>query len=387
MERLPRRLRLGIGLAPAGPAAAHPVGYHEARRVAPGSMAEAAGMEPGDVLVSLDNWPTRSPAELQVALRSAGRAGTVKMCFERAGATFEKSVPAAHAPTEEGVRYDAIERGAVRLRTMVDSPASAGPGRSPAILFVQGLSLSTMDFAYPDLFRGWGEGGFVTMRLEKRGVGDSEGEAPDLGDFLTEVADVRAAVVALSTYDFVDPDAVFVFGHSIGGMIAPALDADELLRGYLIYGASAEPWFDCLEASARRQWALRGLLLHLTEEARVQALREEMTTRAVTDGRSALYHRQLHEADIAGAWSRVRKPVLVVHGEYDWVVGEDEARRIADLARGTFLPLPRLDHLFSAHDSVEASTKSYGKGRFERDLVRETCAWMRSVTRVGSGGG
>ena len=69
-----------------------------------------------------------------------------------------------------------------------------------------------MDFAFPDLFRAWRGDGFVTMRLEKRGVGDSEGEAPERGGFATEIADVSAALAALSRYDFVDPDAVFVFG-------------------------------------------------------------------------------------------------------------------------------------------------------------------------------
>ena len=331
------------------------------------------------MLASLDAWPTRSRAELQVALRSAGREGTVKMRFERAGETLERSVTAVHADTEDGVLYDAVERDAVRLRTMIDRPAA--PGRRPAILFVQGLSVSTMDFAFPDLFRGWRDEGFVTMRLEKRGVGDSEGEPSEASDFWTEVADVRAALLALSRYEFVDPDAVFVFGHSVGGMIAPALDAGDLLRGYMIYGASAAPWFECLEASARRQWALRGAE---DVETRVQALHEEMRTQAVIDGRSALYHRQLDEAELADAWSRVARPVVVLHGEYDWVVGEDEARRIARLAGGTFLPLPRLDHLFSAHDSLEESSKHYGTGRFGADLVRETCAWMRSAPPVSS---
>jgi len=51
----------------------------------------------------------------------------------------------------------------------------AGAGRRPAVLFVQGLSVSTMDFAFPDLFAGLRDEGFVTMRVEKRGVGDSEG--------------------------------------------------------------------------------------------------------------------------------------------------------------------------------------------------------------------
>jgi hypothetical protein len=345
-------------------------------------MAEAAGMKVGDTLEALDTWSTRSAAELQVALRSAGRGGMVTMRFARDGASLERTVPAVRFPMEEGVRYDAVERAGVRLRTMIDAAVEAGPSRRPAVLFVQGLSNATMETTFPALFRGWRDEGFVTMRLERRGVGDSEGDAPEQGDLLADVADVRAALLALSHHELVDPDAVFVFGHSVGGMIAPLLDADDLLRGYIVYGTTAEPWFDCLEASARRQWTLRGAE---DVDTHVQAFRDALRTQDVVDGRSALYHRQLDEAELASAWSRVRKPVLVMHGAHDWVVSEREARHVAQVTGGTFLPLPRLDHLLSAHDSIEASVRSYGSGVVDPSLVHEMCAWMRSVTRVGSG--
>jgi pimeloyl-ACP methyl ester carboxylesterase len=340
-------------------------------------MAEAAGIALGDTLVSLDGWPLRSPAELRVALRAAGGSPVVSMRFERAGEMVETSVPAQHAATEKGVLYDAIERPGARLRTMLSCPL--GPGPRPAVLFVQGLSVATMDGVFPDLFRGLRDEGFVTMRLEKRGVGDSEGEAPEEGDFASEVEDVRAALDALARHDQVDPEAVFLFGHSVGGMIAP-LVADRA-RGVIVYGSSARPWLECLEASTRRQWTLRGAS---DVEERVLRSREEMRTEPVIDGRSAAYHRQLHDADIAGAWSRVGKPLLVLHGEYDWVVGEDEAEHVAQLASGAFRSVPRVDHLFSAHDSLEASLRSYGKGLFDMAIVREASAWMRSKSRVAS---
>jgi uncharacterized protein len=347
-------------------------------RVLAGGMAEAAGMTSDDTLVSLDGRPVRSAAELQIALRSAGASAVVSVRFDRGGDALEKMVPAVHAATEEGVLYEAIERGGVRLRTLVTRPT--GPGRGPAVLFVQGLSVATMDHAFPDLFRGLTEEGFVTMRLEKRGVGDSEGDAPDRGDFATEVEDVRAALDALHQHDLVDSEAVFLLGHSVGGMIAPLVGGGRA-RGVIVYGSSAQPWLECLEASTRRQLTLRG---PSDIEAGVLAAREEMLTQPVIDGRSAAYHRQLDEAAIADAWSRLHKPALVLHGEYDWVVGEGEAQHVAALAGGTFRSLPHLDHLFTAHDSLEASLASYGKGRSDVAIVRETCAWMRAASRVGS---
>jgi alpha-beta hydrolase superfamily lysophospholipase len=333
-------------------------------------------MKAGDVLVSLDALPVRSAAELQVALRSAGADDVVRIAFERDGVAVEATVPARRAQCDEGILYDDVTRDGTRLRTLVARP-SLSPVKSPAVLFVQGLSIATIELAHAELFRALVAEGFVTMRVEKRGVGDSEGEAPDRVDFATDVADVRAALDTLTRYDFVDPSAVFVFGHSIGGMIVPLLEADDMLRGALIYGSSAAPWLECLEAGARRQGALRGQRPEVVEE-RVLALRDELDTQAVIDGRPALYHRQLDNADVAAAWVRSRTPVLVLHGEHDWVVGEDESRRIAELARGELRVIPRADHLFTAHDSLEESLRSYGKGRFEARIPSETCAWMRA---------
>jgi pimeloyl-ACP methyl ester carboxylesterase len=160
-------------------------------------------------------------------------------------------------------------------------------------------------------------------------------------------------------------------------MIAPLLDDEEHLRGLVIYGSSSERWFDCVEAGARRQCLLRG---EDDAEARARAIRDEMTTQAVTDGRPAVYHRQLDEAEVAHAWSRVRRPVLVLHGEHDWVVSEAESAGIARLARGTLRIVPRVDHLFTSHDSLADSLKAHGKGRFEPTLMAECAAWMRELS-------
>ena len=164
-------------------------------------------------------------------------------------------------------------------------------------------------------------------------------------------------------------------------MIAPMLEDEKQPRGYVIYGSSAERWFDCVEEGARRQCTLRGEA-EADVDARARAVRDEMIREPVTDGRSARYHQELHDAAVADAWSRVRKPVLVLHGEYDWVVSEAEGARIAALARGTLRVVPRVDHLFTSHDSLEESLKAYGKGLLEPALAHESGAWMREIMRA-----
>ena len=54
--------------------------------VAPGGLADRAGMTGGDLLVSLAGMPVKNLCELSAALRRAGHASTVELEFVRGGA-------------------------------------------------------------------------------------------------------------------------------------------------------------------------------------------------------------------------------------------------------------------------------------------------------------
>ncbi len=376
MTSLPRRVRLGIGLDKS----------LTVQSVMPEGMGESAGLEPYDVLTSLGSSAIQSRADIERALRSLEEiqdAG-VEIGFRRGDKTITKRVPVARAPLESGVTYGhAVCDDGVRLRTLLDVPADTST-RRPAIVFLQGLSLASMENAFADLCRAWQAEGFVAMRIERRGVGDSEGAAPVHNDFEREVNDFRAGVQSIFDHDFVDPKRVFLFGYSVGGMIAPKLTAGDLVAGYITYGSSAEPWFDCVEAGARRQGSMMGHAPEIIEE-RIAALRlehrAEQPASAAIDGRPVRYHRQLHEARLDAAWRQVQGPVLSLYGEYDFVVSEDETRAIATLApNGEHRKLAGLDHLMMAHDSLTESLKNYGRGRPDRERVaRETSSFLRKL--------
>ncbi len=389
---LPRRAFLGIDL-PDGDAFTS-----EGMRAAgagAGSMAHEAGIEAGDVVARLAEAPLRSFDELRVAIGRAGEMESTRIVVVRGGERFERSVRVQHRPREtidgHEVRFDHVDARGARLRTIVSRPPNAR--RHTAVLLVQGLSCESIDFGTsPDaplcrLVHAWARQGFVTMRVEKRGVGDSEGERPDRTDVATEVDDVRAALRALASYDFVDADAVFVFGHSVGGMIAPLLESERIARGYVVYGTSAARWFACVDASTRRQLELRGAPPDVVDE-RARRERDDLRSHAVTDGRSAEYHGQLDATDVAAAWARVDHPVLVLHGEHDWVVSDEEALRVAEIVNArhagaaTSQRVPGLDHSMTRHDSLTDSLRAYGAGANDDQIALVSADWMRRVTGV-----
>lgn len=354
-----------------------------------GSMADAAGLAPGDVIAAIDDVPLRSLEALREVTRRSVTLETIAITATRHGEAFETTARVVPRPVESvagcEVSYEhVVAADGARLRTIVTRPSA--PGRRPAVLFLQGIGRDSMDFGWAPftpfcrLVHGWAQDGFVTIRLEKRGVGDSEGEE---ADFATEVADFAAAWRALAEDPAVDPAALFMFGHSVGGMIAPLLDSDSgpervpAARGLIVFGSSAAKWFDCLAASTRRQLALRGASASDIEAA-VQRERE-----SGFGVRTPRYHEQLEARDLGAAWGRVRGDVLVLAGEHDWVVGQDEQEAIATRVNAQrpgaaeLIRLEGTDHLLTSHDSLQDSLAAYGNGRSDGRIVGETTAWMR----------
>jgi len=302
------------------------------------SMAAAAGIERGDVVRAIDHRPVRSLRELRAALAALGDHATIETTREQATVAVHRR---ACVP---GTAYEHVLSRGARLRTLIERKPSA---RATA-LFLQGIAPSSIEDATPvdAVLRPLD---VTTTRLERRGVGDSEGDLPD---FAQEVEDYRAALAAIA-------GPVILIGHSVGGMTAPLL-YDERVAAIAVIGTSSRRWLECLDASARRQATLAGI----EPEAAVRGQRAEIE--ADRDERSRAFHEQLDAVDLRAAWSRVRCPVLVLHGEYDWVVGEDESRELAELVpRARFALIRGLDHAMTFHPSLTASREAFGRGELD----------------------
>lgn len=374
MATLPRSPLLGVELHDP-PFSAR--GMH-VRAVRPGSTAAEAGVVAGDVIVGIGGLPVRAAAELRRALAAIDED---RVALETERGLLEGPVrrrPVEVVPGAEVV-LGHLERDGVRLRTILTRPPTPGP----AVLFLQGIVPSSLDFGaaagspVARLVHGLAAAGLFTLRLERRGVGDSEGELPD---FDTEVADAAAALAWLAAEPGVQ--GVVLFGHSVGGMVAPRL-AHPALVGRVVLGTTARSWGETLAAGTRRQLALRGLAEPAIEAAVVEearALRDD----AVIHGRARAFHDQLAATDLRAAWrscaaTGVATRVLI--GEHDWVVGEDEQREVAALAGGEARLLAGLDHAFTTHAGRAESLRDYGRGAFCEALVDEVAAFVREVTR------
>src|SRR5689334_11006155 len=172
-QELPRHGIIGLQVSGSPPSV---------QRVFAGGAGEAAGFEAGDVIESLDNRRMESTDQF---VRAVGRhlAGdAVQALVRRGGDSVTRTAILKPRPFETSpaadVLYRAVTVRGARRRVIVTRPRREG--RMPAVLLMQGLGCYSLDGT--DRATGYGrvisaleQRGYVTMRVEKTGEGDSEG--------------------------------------------------------------------------------------------------------------------------------------------------------------------------------------------------------------------
>jgi len=254
---LPRGGFLGVQLVPVPQGSGALV-----QAIVPGGSAQAVGLAKDDIVVGVNGAPVAAPGDLVAGVAKLHAGDRIVVRYTRAGTPAEGSAALKPRPYEAAAdidtAYEAIEvRGALR-RTLVTVPRAGG--RHPAVLYLTGIGcFSQEDPAFGSteskLLYGLARAGYLTMRVEKTGIGDSQGPAcaSDAADLELEVAAYRAGLKALRERADVDPGRVFVLGLSIGGVEAPMVAQGGDVRGVVVVNTVARPFLEYLLETIRRQ--------------------------------------------------------------------------------------------------------------------------------------
>jgi pimeloyl-ACP methyl ester carboxylesterase len=388
--------------------------------VLPGSTAEAAGMRPGDRLTSVGGVQVLDDIdELRAELRRTTAGERIGLRWYRgSNRVMRVRPPLLTLPAEEMpgslVRYDSVNLDGIRQRLILSEPvASEATG---LVFYLSGLGCASHDYWFEtdspikQLLDGWAAAGFATARLEKRGAGDSEGPDCSLLSFEDERRGYAAAIEHLAERGF--RGRIFLFGHSLGGVIAPLVVTDAV-AGVMVYGTVSKPWFDYMMENFERQDRLAGLAED--QIAARQALRKafqqgllfagetpaeliaripdseglpdvQLASEELYFDRSVKFFTELAALDPARAWRQVWQDVLALHGGYDWVSGRADHEEIARLTGGKFQSLPGMDHAFLGYESLEESFTARGTGHFDEEIIRATLAWMATQVAASPAG-
>lgn len=423
---LPRSGFLGVGLAPEPEGAGMTV-----TSVVPGGPAEAAGLQAGDIILSVGDAPLDTSADLAPAMAGRRAGDTVKLQIRRttapgegageAATTKELDIDFTFGPRPLATHPKAhVEYGDVRtpdgyrVRSILTLPVDA-EGPIPCVYIIQGIPCSTADYPLSGLSANYvsllvdqlTHAGIATWRVEKPGCGDSEGPpCLDMG-FDEELRAFNAGLEHLMSMDeVIDVDQIFLAGFSMGAVQAPLLAAEHPeVAGVITWGTVVQPWFEYMVNNFRERqimqqadpeqmrafmepWKLYWAELLIAEKSVDAIAAEHPELQAVVGdlvrpaGRHALFHQELDNRDLYTAWVNVQCPVLLLHGEYDWVASEGDHRSIAALVnrdnpdQATFMLIPQLDHAMVAHHSLAISFDRLGQGSTSPLVAGAIAAWV-----------
>lgn len=223
---------------------------------------------------------------------------------------------------------------------------------APAIILIHGSGKTDRDervFANPIFLRlsnALSNNGYVVLRYDKRGVGESGGDYRNhTRDQL--VSDVWAAVNFLAGRGEVEPKRIFLLGHSEGAELAPSVAANGVkVRGIVLAAAPALPLDKIIE-----EQATLGLSGQAAEDALRKARQEHAEIKAGKSGYLFPWLRSSFAVDPAKVIARVPCPILIVQGGKDQQVLAKDLPRLVDAAKAahrdvTVRLFPNDDHLF-----------------------------------------
>lgn len=300
------------------------------------------------------------------------------------------------------VRYDWVSNArGEKLRTFVTRPGNAF-GKVPAIFFVGWLSCDSMEYPNADTRDGFGillrrlidQSGYATVRMDKPGVGESQGDCAK-ADFQSEMEGWQAAFDAMSKYDFIDHERIFVIGLSNGGGFSPLAARQHQVRGFISCGSWGRTWYEhMLELERRRLIEEKKSPAEVNAAVKVFAefymlyLTKTMTPGEVLAqhpewkslwydspdgqyGRPAAFYQQLQSLNLGEAWQKVDAPVLVIHGSGDEVMSHADSETIAQIVNqahpghARYLQIEGMTHGFTVN------------GKFHDPLVPIILDWMK----------
>lgn len=276
------------------------------------------------------------------------------------------------------------------MLTLPDSPEE----KVPAAVFVHGSGASNMDervmklTPFRDLAEGLADRGIASIRYDKRTFAHAR-KMRQAGPVTVKEETIDDAILAaglLRRDPRIDPDRVYILGHSMGAMLAPRIDAEGGdFRGLILMAGSPLRLEEIMVRQFRQAGAKGGLLgaiVRLEEKIYMKKLdglsslpEKEAMRKKFAGGTTLWYFQEMGRKTAADYLLETDKPALILQGGMDFQVlpEEDYARfreLLADRPSTEYRLYPELDHLFvkGMYSDILKAGKEY---RTERHIGPE----------------
>jgi dienelactone hydrolase len=256
---------------------------------------------------------------------------------------------------------------------------------------------------FKDLAEGLARQGIACIRYNKRSFSYGFKMLMNKNNIITAkeetIDDAIMAANLLKNDSRIDQDKVFIIGHSMGGMLAPRIDAaGGDFRGLIIMAGSPLPMEKIMLIQLEEQLAeTKGLTKKIISKQldKFTALFEglyELTDEAakatkIGNGVTLYYFKEMGQPTVEDYLNKTDKPMLIMQGEKDFQVRADRdyaayQKILVGRSNVTFKLYTGLSHAFvpATYEDISMAKKEYSiEKHIGDDVISDIAAWIKSV--------
>ena len=278
----------------------------------------------------------------------------------------------------------------------------------PAVVLVHGSGPSNMDgkignnYPFKDLAEALAERGIAALRYDKRTFVYGKEMRNDTGLSVKEetIEDAILAANFLRKDLRIDGNKIFIIGHSMGGMLAPRIDAEGgNFAGIIIMAGSPRKLEEIIITQNNDVLNSLNMFLKMIARKQIAALsskfnniynlsdEEAKSTKVLGKYVRAYYLKEMGEHPSTNYLKALDKPVLILQGDKDFQVSLEKdfdgyKKILGDTRNVTFKLYPNLNHLFmpSVYGEILKAKKEYKVAqRIDKQVIKDVSEWILSV--------
>lgn len=276
-----------------------------------------------------------------------------------------------------------------------------GIDQPPVVILVHGSGQSDMDETigavnnkpFRDIAHGLATKGIASIRYNKRYYQYADSIPENMTVYEEVLEDVYDAISFAQSSEKVDPNRIYILGHSFGGMLSPKIASEkEIVAGIISLAGSPRKLEDIIYDQAvfftskdeSTEESEKELYLEIMSASveRVKSLSQVDLLEPIL-GCTGYYWQSLNEINTIEIVTKLKIPMLFLQGSADFQVFSEVdfalwKKILQDQENATFIEYPGLNHLFMPTTGAFDTSDYDIKSKVDDQVITDIAKWIQS---------